>query len=293
MLPTGVGTQMNGEISLYFGLKDGERADLEVVAKAALEWIESVRAAAREIAPESQIRIELINAHESSLRLNAILDWVETELTRIQEGAGRYPRITKLAIALAIFVPTVGVPTYDFYFGDKTVALNEQDRQLLNELLERTRQNPEVKAKRQKFFKTLEHDPSISGAGVSEGHRDPLIVLVPSEHFAERGGLWAILSDDEQERTTYPVVDAVLVSAVLVPTPRAWTFQPPGLPKFSATMRDKQFLSALEHDSVRERLRVGIPMTLRLKVKEKKVDGAWVVKRGGRSVIEVISPKVG
>ena len=284
---------MNGEISLYFGLKDGERADLEVVAKAALEWIESVRAAAREIAPESQIRIELINAHESSLRLNAILDWVETELTRIQEGAGRYPRITKLAIALAIFVPTVGVPTYDFYFGDKTVALNEQDRQLLNELLERTRQNPEVKAKRQKFFKTLEHDPSISGAGVSEGHRDPLIVLVPSEHFAERGGLWAILSDDEQERTTYPVVDAVLVSAVLVPTPRAWTFQPPGLPKFSATMRDKQFLSALEHDSVRERLRVGIPMTLRLKVKEKKVDGAWVVKRGGRSVIEVISPKVG
>jgi hypothetical protein len=57
-------------------------------------------------------------------------------------------------------------------------------------------------------------------------------------------------------------------------------------------MRDKKFLAALEDDQLRERLRVGIPMTIRLRVKEHKKDGAWVIKRKGRSVIEVISPKV-
>jgi hypothetical protein len=284
----------DGEISLYFGLKEGDRADLEVIATAALQWVEAVRAAAREIEPTAQIRVELINADESSLRLNAILDWIEEQLSRIEKGSDRYRRIRKLAIALAIFVPTVGVPTYHFYFGEKpTLSLNEEDRRLLNELLERTRQNPEVGAKRQKFFKTLERDPSITGAGVSEGHSEPPMVLVPSEQFAERGGLWAIVDDEEQERTTYPIVDVVLVSPVLIPTPRAWTFQPAGLPEFTATMRDKHFLAALEQDHVRERLRTGIPMTIRLEVKEKKVDGAWVVKRGGRSVIEVISPKIG
>ena len=57
-------------------------------------------------------------------------------------------------------------------------------------------------------------------------------------------------------------------------------------------MRDKRFLKALEESHVREQLRTGIPMTIRLEVKEQKDGGDWVVKRGGRSVIEVISPKI-
>jgi hypothetical protein len=247
----------------------------------------------RELDPQSQIRIELIDAEESSLRLNAILDWVETQLAQIQEGAGRYPRIAKLAIAMAVFVPTVGIPTYDFYFGlEKTLALNKEDRRLLNELLERTKKNPEVKAREKKFFKTLERDSSISGAGISEGHKDKPIIIVPADQFAERGGLWAIVDEEQPERITYPIVDVLLVAPTLLPTPRTWRFQAPGLPEFTATMRDKKFLAALEHDHVRERLRVGIEMTIRLEIKEKKLDGVWMVKHGGRSVIEVISPKV-
>jgi hypothetical protein len=283
----------DGEISLYFGLREGQRADLEVVALAAIEWAAAVRAAALEIDPEAQIRIQFVDADESSLRLNAILDWIETQLERIQEGSGRYPRLRKLAIALAIFVPTVGIPTHDFYFGDKTVSLSREDRRLLNELLARTKENPEVKARKQQFFKTLERDKSITSAGVAEGKTEQPIISVPAVQFAEHGGLWAIVDDDDrQERTTYPVVDVVLISPVLLPTPRTWRFQPPGLPEFGATMRDQRFLAALLHDHVRERLRVGIPMTLRLAVKEKKVDGVWQQKTGGRSVIEVISPKV-
>jgi hypothetical protein len=281
-------------ISLYFSLKPGERADLEVVAQAALEWVDAVRAAALELDPEAQIRVELLSADESSLSLNTILEWVEKHLGHIEEGVGRYPRIVKLAIALAIFVPVSGVPTWHFYFGDNpTISLNAEDRKLLMEFIEQTRKNPGVKAKQQKFFKTLERDPSISGAGITEGPRQPPIILVPSNQFAERSGLWAILSEDEQERTTYPVVEVVLVTPVLVPAPRAWTFRPEGLPEFTATMKDRRFLEALAEDSVKERLRIGIPMTLRLEVKEKKVGGAWVTKkRGGRSVIEVISPRV-
>lgn len=294
----------SGAISLYFTLKPGRRADLEVVATALLEWLEAARSAAREIDPAANIRIELIDADEGSLRLNTILQWAEAQLERIDAGGGQYPRLKKLAIALAIFVPTTGIPTYLKYFGaTPTIELKDQDRKLieennrlLNELIGRAQKNPDVGIRKQNFFKTIERDPSITGAGISEGSKIEPIVMIPSDQFAENGGLWAIAPavSEADERTVHPVLDVTLVSATLLPTPRPWRFRPDGLPEFNAVMRDEAFLSALDADHVKERLRTGIRMTLRLAVKEIRVGDSWITKpRARRSVVEVISPKVG
>jgi len=162
-------------------------------------------------------------------------------------------------------------------------------------LIERSHKNPEISVRRQKFFKTLERDQSITGAGISEGPKVDPIIMIPSNQFAENSGLWAIVESDAEpvERTKHPIVDVTLVSATLLPVPKPWRFQPDGLPEFNATMRDEHFLAALEADHVKERLRVGIRMTLRLEVKEIRVGSAWIAKpRGRRSVVEVISPKV-
>lgn len=279
-------------ISLYFGLKDGERADLEVVAAAAIQWVEVLRAAASAIDPEAQIRVELIDASESSLRLNTIFEWMEEQLAQIEEGAREFPRLKKLAIALVVFVVLEAGPTYDFYFGDPPkLSLSEEDRRRLDDLIKRAQEAPDLEIPKRKFYKTLERDPSIVEIGMSEGRGDRLVITVPSTEFAERSGLWAIM-EDEQERTLHPVLDVTLIAPVLLSRPRSWSFQPEGLPEFNAVMRDKRFLKALEESHVRERLRTGIPMTIRLEVKEQKDGGDWVMKRGGRSVIEVISPKI-
>ncbi len=63
-------------ISLYFRLKDGEKADLEVVAAAAIQWVETLRAAAAIIDPSARINVELLDATEGSLRLNTVLSWL-------------------------------------------------------------------------------------------------------------------------------------------------------------------------------------------------------------------------
>lgn len=281
-------------LTLYFDLKPGKKADLEVIAAASIQWVEALRAAARELDPESDIHVELIDAKESSLRLNTILEWAEGALERIEVGSGKYPRLRQLALALVVFVPTVGYPTYDFYFGSRIRAeLSEEDRARIDELLKRLGENPEVIEKKKKFFRAVEKDPSITAVGIAEGRDDPPAVIVPNTEFAERSGLWAILEEEEEERTTYPIVDAILISPVLLPLPRAWAFRPEGLEEFTATMRDPGFLRALEQDHVKESLRVGIKMKLRLKIEERKVGGVWLLKRGGRSVVEVIEPKVG
>lgn len=279
----------SGGIDLYFALKPGRRADLEVVSAAALQWVEAMRIAARRLEPNADIRVELVATPEGSLRLSAVLDWVERKLADIEEGKIKHPRLKKLAVALALFVVFTGYPTYDFYFGDDAteLTLNPEDRKLLEELLQRIGKTPDGGETGRKFFKILERDPAISGVGVTEKKRP--IVLVPSGEFAERSGLFAPQEEDAH-RTLYPVYDVVLVSPVLIKAPRSWRFKIEGMPEFTAVMNDHSFLQALESSHVQERLRTGIPMTLRLEIREKKVNGEWQII-GSRKVIEVISPR--
>ena len=55
-------------------------------------------------------------------------------------------------------------------------------------------------------------------------------------------------------------------------------------------MKDAKFLEALQSTGIGENLRSGIRMTIRLEVKEELHNGQWIMKKGGRSVIEVLSP---
>lgn len=285
-------TTRDGALSLYFQLKDGEKADLEVVAKAAIEWVAALRTAAQSIDPTANIKVEIIDAKEGSISINTVLEWVENRIQDYQEGKGKYPRLRKLALALAIFVPLTGYPTYDFYFGDNAeINLTEDDKKIVLELIQAIHSSPAITEKKQAFFRSLEQDASISGVGITEASAKPPLMIIPSSEFAERSGVWqSMIPDEQSKRTLYPELEVTLISPVLLPKARSWRFQPLGLPEFSAKMEDKKFLAALENDHIRERLRTGITMEIRLKVEEIKIDGVWEIK--SRSVIEVISPKI-
>ncbi len=279
-------------ISLRFGLREDTSADLEVIASATLQWINVVQAAARSLDPDAHVRILIIDADKTSLRLNAVFEWVEKQLERIDTGSSQYPRLRKVAIALAVFLAIDAGPTVDHYIGDtSTINLNDEDRQRIDKLLEQIKSNPEVSRPRQHFFRELERDPAISSVEISEGPSAEPLASVPSTEFAERSGLWRI-EEEEGERTTYHVMDVILIRPVLLNASRSWRFKPEGLPEFDAVMRDRAFLSALEHEYIQERLRTGINMKIRLEVKEHFRNNTWKVRRGGRSITQVISPRI-
>jgi hypothetical protein len=277
-------------LSLYFELREGEKADLEVVAAAALAWVEGIRAAAKAIDPGADVRVEVVDAKESSLLLNNLVKWLETrvepQLERIERGGERLKRTRKLAAGLAFFLLVTAPATWDLYFGDGDFT--EEDRAALLELTELARQDESVQSARRKFYKSIERDPSITGVGVKERPDDKPIIVVPSDRFAEGGGLW----DQEefvQERTIFKELEVILVRPALTKTPRAWTFKIAGLPEFDATMRDP---AVLRRGGLPEEMHDGITMIIRLKIEEELVDGEWRVARGGRSVDRVISPAV-
>lgn len=289
---------MDSDLSLYFELDGESAADLEIISSAAIAWVETLRAAARVIDPESDIRVKLVDVDRSSAVYNTVLEWfernVEPGLERFEKGFGRAPRSKKLLLGIIPFVIVTGVPTYDFYFGDDGFLTNEEEELTADEIerLRKIPEDPAVEAANRKFFRTLEREPNVKAVGVKVDPEGDPVILIPSDRFAEAGGLWTIEEDGEQVQVTTNVLEVVLVKPALVHTPRAWTFKPEGLPEFDAVMRDPVVLRAMEERGLPERMREGIPMTIRIQTREVMRDGRWKLVRGGRSVIRVISPKI-
>lgn len=286
---------MDGALSLHFELRENETADLEAAAGAAIAWARALRAAAKAIDPKADIRVRLIDADQGSLTWNTLIDWlsanVEPHLEAIERGGSRIPRVKKLTIAFAVFVIFTAGPTYLAYFGD---SFTDEDRALIEELVEKARQDKAAEVARRKFFQALEKEPAITSVSVREEPTGPDIVVVASDKFAEGGGLWDESLANGAQQVTHPVIRVVLVRPALSHSPRAWTFKPEGLPEFEAVMRDPEVLKAMaREDGLPLQFREGVQMTIQMEVTEELVDGEWKVVRGGRSVTHVIDPIVG
>lgn len=279
-------------VSLYFRLQQNETADLEIISEAAIAWVETLRAIAQAVDPDSDVKVDLVNVDQSSAIFNTLVEWfdrnVDPHLDRVARGYERQPRSRKLVMALAVFTITTAYPTYDTYFGDD---YDEEDRERLRRIEEQTRHNPAVTTARTKFFRIVEREPTIEAVGIKEEPTSDPIVLIDSSSFEHDDGLFAIESD-VPERIQQAVIEVVLVKPALVHTPRAWTFKPDGLPEFDAVMRDAKVLHAIQSRSFPSQMREGVRMTIRIETREILVDGKWKLVRGGRSVMRVIDPKI-
>lgn len=273
-------------LSLYFGLQDGRKADLKIVSLAAIEWTHAVQLAATMLDPELKVRIELINAHEGSLSLNTVFDWAEEALQKMDPSKSAHPRLLALAIGLAVFLIFDAGPALDYWLGDAdTLELTESDRKRLDQLLEEISKSKELKPTNQKFFRILSHDPGISSVGITERPGKNPAIIVPSEQFPERGGLWDTI-EESLERTSERQSKVILESPDLSEANRVWRFQDVATgTSFTAKMRDEKFLQYLREGSITENLRTGIEMQIQIRFKEQSINGDW---QPVPSTIEVI-----
>ncbi len=276
-------------LSLYFGLHEGRKADLEVVSRAAIEWVQSIRHASNIINPSLEVRVEFVDAHESSLSINTVIDWSKAHidktgkhLDKVEEllerlANSKRPRLKTLAIALAVFIAIDAGPSLDFWTGEPDrLELSEEDRTLLNDVLKEISQSEELKNSNRRFFNVLSNDSAISSVGVCEAPKESPIVSVPSSQFAERGGLW-IQERDAQERITERVSEVILEMPNLSAKDRKWRFLDIATGEtFTAKMRDNEFIQNLADGHVDESLRNGITMQVNINFKEILEDGEWV-----------------
>ncbi|MBY0352670.1 hypothetical protein [Tabrizicola sp.] len=282
-------------VSLYLGLKPNEQVDLEVAATAAIEWARAIKAAANAAEPGYTYRVRLIAAKPGSNKWLAKVERskINQAVKDMQEGYEQLPLVLRHAVAAAAVVIITGIPTYDYYFGDDRFTPEQVEQ--IEDAFRKAIADPEVQAHRKAMYKEVQKDPNITGVGGGVPDKDDWQPpeMIPATRFAEGDGLFELLDSDEEKKedTSYVELDVILVTPQLVNAKRAWTFRQEGIPgKFSATMADLDFLSALDNSGIREPLRNNIPMRIRMEIKQELVGGEWRVKRRGRSVVRVLSP---
>lgn len=296
--------EYEGTLAFYLATKPGQLPDLEVAASAAIHWAKGLKAAATALDPSAEYRVTLVAARPGSsnwiakleeLREKVEASTVNQSAERIKTGWQKIPLIVRIALGLAVVVPTTAAPTFDYWFGDD--GFSETQKREMEDIYRKVVDDPNVKAQRKAIYKEAPRDRAITGIGTGAPTSDdwkPNKIL-PANQFAEADGLFDLESDAEEKRRTIPqTLDVILVTPRLENARRSWTFRQEGIPgTFNAEMVDTNFLQALERPGgIRENMRAKIPMRIALEIDQEKINGEWKLRRRGRRIVKVISPAV-
>lgn len=271
-------------VCLYFGLHEGKNADLEIVARAALEWANSVRRASKIIEPTSEVRLKFVNAHESSLSINTLIDWGHTGLTwgekKLEMWQGLpYPLLRNFVLFSALFLAVDGRSTFEQWFGEQKLyesELTEKEQEFIKQLSEKLLESEAIQQSNKKFFNLVGHDSAIRSVGVCRAPGEQPVYTVPSSQFAERSGVFEQV-ESIIERNAEKTATVLLEVANLTKRDLKWSFRyVDTLEPFNAKMRDDEFIERVANGEINETLRGGIQMDVTIKFREAIEDGKWV-----------------
>ncbi|MEG3176180.1 hypothetical protein U1872_08070 [Sphingomonas sp. RB3P16] len=276
-------------ISLYLDLEPDQRADIEVVARAALAWAATIREMAVHLDPMSELRVDLISGTEGSLSLNAVFRFVRSAVpTRKASKA--------LLFGILLWLTEHGLEwTYDQILDavkHRTVAngqeIAEEDAQDIARRVAVLLKPSIAEGPKRALFREVERDGAIRGVGASAQPGERPADIVPRADFKQRAGETVESSEDDRRRTVVSELDVILISPVLKDAERRWRFQHGGLPEFGATMKDHAFLEALNAGRLSVPMRPGVPMRIEVQSREELHGEIWEVTE--RAVSRVIEP---
>ncbi|RWC52858.1 hypothetical protein [Mesorhizobium sp.] len=277
---------MDQPITLYLDLKKDTKADLAVVARAALAFDAAVKEIAYVLDPSITIRVEFDNSTEGSLKLHSILKKVKGLAT---------DKATLRAVALVVIGWIASdVRSYLTQSAIETIVREEMNNSdhLSDEDIKRIAEevakalNGHVGEKQvRKVYEELERDESIDGVGVTTNPDKKPRIIVPRREFKQRSGsvVEQVPGTEARAPRTYETV--TLISPVLLDTDRRWKFSLYGF-EFGAKIKDHEFLDRLLSGQETVPMVAGITMDVELETKEEKIGGVWVIKE--RSIERVL-----
>ncbi|MEM6747938.1 MAG: hypothetical protein AAF608_11010 [Pseudomonadota bacterium] len=264
-------------LSLYLDLEDGQRADLQVVSRAAIAWANAIDEIAYVIDPSIELKIDFHSGTRGSLSLNTII-----RSTSLNESDRRAIRTAVVSAAMWFTLEgsswTVGRVLDWMTSEDAPAVVHELSRDEIEEIADtvvRKMQNVaqnEVEA----VYGEVEQDAAIKGVGVTTVSGKRPTRIIPRSEFKQRAGKAATQEHQTTHRTTVQTVEVVLVSPVLDPgsPKRRWKLAS-HTGEFGAVIDDKKFLEDVWLGRTVVAMVAGITMLIDLEVTEEKIDGAW------------------
>jgi hypothetical protein len=209
-------------VSLYLDLVPGQKADLEVVARAALAFSAAIKEAAFIIDPGIEISIELESGTPGSLSLNTII-------RKIKETA-KPDKTTLTALGLTVLywfaadIRTYGVieSLNHILKGEPELHLSEKDLNLITNSVTKALKAKVASEHVQEVYRQLEEDSAIQGVGATTTPGIRPAQIVPRHDFPVRALEAPPTETTAEERTRTTTEHVILVSPVLLQSHRRW-----------------------------------------------------------------------
>lgn len=271
-------------ISLYIALEEGQKADLEVVARAAEAFVEAIRELAFVLDPALEIRVELLSGTESSLSLNSLI--------RIIKGDSVAELSVKAVIFAVIWWFTQHTLEWSF---DKvmdeitgqsspTVHISEDDKNDIATKVVKAIEGRVAQPQIQRVYRELERDPAVSGVGATQNPDRKPPTIVPRDKFAISGGYTEVLETPTRRRRV-TIERLLIVSPVLKKGKRKWKFAfREG--EFGAPIKDEASMQMLLSGVLP--MREGIEIDAELETVEEKRGTVWVPVE--RNILRILRP---
>lgn len=280
-------------ISLYFDVPKGQRADLEVVARATLEWVAVIRDIASVIAPDLEFEIEFIESEDGSV-------WLSSLLQAVKEGDRKaLATIATTVVAFFALGPALHLQTDigDAFWArlghSHEVEISEADKVEIVARLAQAIDETAVEQHRQRLVRQAERDGDIRGVGVSlEPIPEGPVAQIPRAHFPAYGA--ALPTERPSFQKDTKVRQDVRVKVIRAnleegePRPR-WRFAE-GDTRWSADIEDEEFVLALNLDRTGLHLAVGQTLIVDVAIDQRFIDGAW--EETNRRIVRVIEPRI-
>jgi hypothetical protein len=181
-------------LGLYFELPPTDLIDLEVAAAAAIEWSRGLKAAAKALDPSHEYRVTLISATPGSSKWRAKVEQynqalqdskINKQAERVAAGWKGLPLVARVAIALAVVIPTTAKPTIEYWLD--TEDFSETQLEQIRGEFDKAIKDQAVKAHRQTLFQEVQRDRKITGVGSALAPTKEWAPkkTVPADQFAE------------------------------------------------------------------------------------------------------------
>lgn len=282
-------------ISLYFGLEKGKNADLEVIAKASLEWIEVIRDLASVIAPDAEIEVEFVQSEEGSV-------WLQNLIKAVRHGDKNAMRAVAIATILFFALGPALHLQEDFgdsfwkFFGhdhDEVGELTEEEKASIVASVLEAIEKTQLEERRRRIVRQVEQDQAISSIGASTNPRvEGPITQISRDQFPAYGASQPAektKKDKDTELKNRVRVKVIRASLRAGETRPRWRFSE-GDSEWSADIEDQEFVWAINADQTGLHLAVGQEMIVDLAIDRKFVDGAWEEER--RRISRVRYPSI-
>lgn len=283
-----VGDGLSETISLYLELKEGEKADFEVVGRAAAAFAEAVKEIAYILEPGIEVRLEFESGTEGSLNLKARL----TELrTQVKTPEGRRAALVGVILVVgSVFVNNLTSYGFNkfldsFLSPEQRSVLTDEDIERIVKAIKDAERGKIAKEPVRQVYSELERDDRITSVGTITKPKSKPIQPVPRSDFPDRSGITQQVETSTKKRKKKSVERLLLISPVLLSADRVWRLRSL-LGEFSYHIDDRKFLQGVVSGRRHLPMKGGIELTAKVETHEALEGGVWVIKE--RHIEEVV-----